>query len=544
MADFKIEFYSELSAEDLASSDTEGIIQNIIADNESKNPNEILDLLIEENLIKQMDYGAVPYKIARLILAITNIGNYYIFIVKRDSDLDRGYCVFNAGDGTAIKSRNIAEHIAFKIKEVKQRGYFYAMPLEFRQSAQNSQILSTKTSAKAGKSKSPRKIVSYHPPARHLPKPVAEKAEKKKTPPPRPKKREDIVPWGGIDGIDESKFPKIIPKGERIGTASKEKNEEDIPYQLAKRNEQWQYFYELLAAFRNEKGHSNVPTSHDAPLAAWVYRQRHKKHRLDQSQIDKLNDLDFDWAVKSSNPAEKIKRRNTHSFSSAAPARKSKKEKWDEMFRLLKTYYEQHGNCNVRHSEEVDLFTWMRKQRISKEHLSTEQITALDGLQFNWFVSHNPTELPDHALPNTTPAIDLSDEDWDRNFERIKAFYENYGHTNLKKHDVSLARWAMLIRQSRKKRQLSRAWIEKLDSIGFLWHVAKPDKEVAEQIWNKYYQKLSDYYEQHHTSTLPDDYKNEKLVKWCKKQRLLFGRGMLQPEQIERLSAIGFLWVA
>lgn len=547
MADFKIEFYSELSEGDLAGSDTEGVIQNIISNNEGRNPHEIIDVLISENLIKQMDYRSVPHKIVRMVFAITNMGNYYIFIVKRDSDLDRGYCVFNAGDGTAVKSKNIAEHIAFKIKEVKQRGYFYAMPLEFRQSAQNVQS-SSKVIPKipipkppASKQKGQRKIVSYHPPTRHLPKPLSDKSEKKKAPKTRSRKKEDVIPWGDLDNVDDSKFPKILPKGERLSSLKEksERKEENSSSanRTQKREEQWAHFYELLVAFKTEKGHCNVPVAYHPPLAAWVYRQRHKKQSLTPEQIEKLDGLGFEWANRSDETKSLIINKNIKDFF-----RKSRREKWQIKFEQLKAHYEQNGHSDLRPDDDPSLFNWARKQRLDKDLLSIEQIEALNSLHFDWRLIRQRMQLPDYKQPIADETPNISEQDWERNFERLKFFYENFNPETLKRRDIALAQWAAWLRQCRRKQELNEEQIKQLDEIEFRWVVEKKNKRQVKN-WDKYYQLLQTYYQEHHTSEMPNEYDNAKLLVWIAKQRALFNRDELTTEQIEKLNAIGFTWV-
>ena len=61
----------------------------------------------------------------------------------------------------------------------------------------------------------------------------------------------------------------------------------------------WEKSYTELAAYKDHFGHCNIPINYDAnpSLGAWAFSQRmaHKKDKLSQDRIDKLNELGFSF---------------------------------------------------------------------------------------------------------------------------------------------------------------------------------------------------------------------------------------------------------
>ena len=61
----------------------------------------------------------------------------------------------------------------------------------------------------------------------------------------------------------------------------------------------WEKSYKELAAYKNHFGHCNIPISYEAnpSLGAWAFSQRmaHKKDKLSQDRIEKLNEVGFSF---------------------------------------------------------------------------------------------------------------------------------------------------------------------------------------------------------------------------------------------------------
>ncbi|EJK55438.1 hypothetical protein THAOC_24831, partial [Thalassiosira oceanica] len=62
--------------------------------------------------------------------------------------------------------------------------------------------------------------------------------------------------------------------------------------------EAWETRFGELEQYRNEHGHCNVPKG-QGELGRWVQHQRYvfKRGRLDQTRIDRLRSIDFEWSL-------------------------------------------------------------------------------------------------------------------------------------------------------------------------------------------------------------------------------------------------------
>ena len=79
----------------------------------------------------------------------------------------------------------------------------------------------------------------------------------------------------------------------------------------------------------------------DRGLAGWVLRQRQNALILSKEQIQRLNDLGFNWETQ----AQRFDRA------------------WKENFDKLDAYRQEHGNCHVKLSEDPVLARWVTRQR-------------------------------------------------------------------------------------------------------------------------------------------------------------------------------------
>ena len=102
-------------------------------------------------------------------------------------------------------------------------------------------------------------------------------------------------------------------------------------------------------------------------LGNWVHTQRtlHKQGRLDQERIDRLDSLGFTWDLR--------------------------RERWDEMFAVLKDYRRAIGHCDVPQSwsENRKLGNWVMMQRTAYKagRLDGEQIERLQAIGFHFSIA-------------------------------------------------------------------------------------------------------------------------------------------------------------
>ena len=154
-----------------------------------------------------------------------------------------------------------------------------------------------------------------------------------------------------------------------------------------------------------------------------------------------------------------------------------------------------------------------------------------------------------------------NDARWKRRFEELKEYKEVHGHCNVPQ-STDLGKWVKMQRENkheadmknsgtvpaRKKPKpcLSQERIDKLESIGFQWRVAKP--AVG---WENRYEQLVQYRMQNGDCNVPQSYPPDKpFGRWVMKQRcqhslkLRGEKSQLTDEREKKLNDIGFSWVA
>jgi len=178
------------------------------------------------------------------------------------------------------------------------------------------------------------------------------------------------------------------------------------------------------------------------------------------------------------------------------------------------------------------------------ERLTEERMQVLTSIGFVWDVV---------AADN--------DARWKKRFEELKEYKAINGHCNVPQ-STDLGKWVKMQRENKNETDLKKAGntpsrkkpkpclseerIAKLESIGFLWRVAKP--AVG---WESRYQQLVEYRNQHGNCDVPQSYPPDKpFGRWVMKQRcqhslkLRSEKSQLTDEREKRLNEIGFSWVA
>ena len=157
-----------------------------------------------------------------------------------------------------------------------------------------------------------------------------------------------------------------------------------------------------------------------------------KANKLSNGQIQKLDDLGFNWGATSTSLT------------------------WEDRLEELMTYEADHGHCNVPQSQG-SLAKWVYNQRTQhkKGNLSEERVQKLRGLGFNWGTTR--------GAPPT----------WDSRFEELMSYMAEHGHCNPPRSNESLGEWVKNQRAARKKGKLSQDRVQRLDDLGFNWGTAR-----------------------------------------------------------------------
>ena len=162
-------------------------------------------------------------------------------------------------------------------------------------------------------------------------------------------------------------------------------------------------------------------------LGSWVGNQRSTKDEMSQERKQRLDDLGFIW--------------------------NSVDQQWEEGVAALKSYKEQNGDCLVPTKFKIDgygLGHWVSSQRKAKDRMPLDKKQQLDNFGFIW---------------------DALAYKWEKGFEVLTAFRDNYGHARVaydyKVDGFALGSW--VARQRTVKEEISVERKQRLEALGFVW---------------------------------------------------------------------------
>ncbi len=248
-----------------------------------------------------------------------------------------------------------------------------------------------------------------------------------------------LISWARFNNWVESGFPDTIEKNSKELKPSEKSSKSprkrittgDNGIVARKQNyyNEWLKNYGLLVQYKMANGHTNVPARTKVDkiaLGTWVVRQRAVKDSLSKVQIDKLEEIGFDW-----NPNE------TH---------------WQSLYNDLKTYYSKHKHSNIPviFKENPALGKWCFKQRQNYRNdiLKADKIKLLEEIEFVWFPQ---------------------DKSFEKNLELLINFYRDNGHFKVpsNKQFQQLTNWFNAQKRHFRKGTLSIDKINRFKQIGF-----------------------------------------------------------------------------
>jgi len=239
-------------------------------------------------------------------------------------------------------------------------------------------------------------------------------------------------------------------------------------------SDRWNARFEALAKFKADHGNFDVPSTNS--LYSWVGYQRKlfAEDNLPQDRVEMLVNIDFDFDI----PAPK------KGFSKETP------EMWEESFRELLAFHEEHGHCKVSEADDPDpsLVRWVSSQqnKYNKGSLTDEQIDRLNEIKFNFTQDTLPKKLGGALrIPRLEPVDRESylEDLWDKSYRELVAYRDHFGHCNIPiSYDAnpSLGAWAFSQKMAHKKDRLSRERYDKLEELGFPFGPRK--KTVVEEV--------------------------------------------------------------
>lgn len=254
----------------------------------------------------------------------------------------------------------------------------------------------------------------------------------------------------------------------------------------------WEKNYQKLLRYYNKYGHSNINSKY-GPLGTWVFAQRKFKDTLTEEQIQKLDDVEYNWV-----PADKKKR----NYDAA----------WEIQYDNLKKYYEKNGHSNLQ-ARDGKLGNWIVAQRQGRRPLSDEQKRRLNEIEFVW---------------------DPRQKEWEAMFKKWLEYVTKYPNRPILSQDkqfTKLGRWVD------KQRKLYNA--KKLETKRYLLLKETPFPFKPKKLWSESYNELKTFKELNGHIQLPPGKDYEQLRGWLAQQRNRIKNGTLSPEKVKLLFEIG-----
>ena len=214
-------------------------------------------------------------------------------------------------------------------------------------------------------------------------------------------------------------------------------------------------------------------------------------------------------------------------------------------------YYQQLGRCLTADSanknpiifdfvdniDNLELLNFRAKiEEANALHNIYRQSIGVEGRNIRLALYQEHEELISQ-LKNIEKRITYN---WEKSFEALKEFKELYGHVNIPKSEEysRLYSWASLQRTLYNKQILNEEFIEKLNSVDFIWDLRfykwKENYEKYEEFISKCYNKRVSYYriisKKYYIPVYEVDYdikSNTAIINWMDKQIREYQKGTL-----------------
>ena len=190
---------------------------------------------------------------------------------------------------------------------------------------------------------------------------------------------------------------------------------------------------------------------------------------------------------------------------------------WDAMYDELTNFYNKNGNCNISKyiNKKLNIWVQVQKSLYKKGILSEKKIEKLNIMKFNW--------------------IKFNVETWEDMYKQLKEYYQKNGDTDVPRKQGKLGSWVSGQRKS--FNFLNKEKIELLNNLNFVW-------SVFEGKWDNMFKLLIEYHTRYkHVSIKNGEvYEEENLGNWVNTQKILYKKGKLNIDKIEKLSSIGLKW--
>lgn len=313
----------------------------------------------------------------------------------------------------------------------------------------------------------------------------------------------------------------------RMTTMYLSSNENDKKYYVTSRDQKWRKQFKKLSTYKEKHGHCLVPQvySKDPSLGRWVHNERYKYKKrypalenltqeedvidIPDQRVKSLLSIGFDFYP--SNRQNVTYENDSQASSFGEIPRRHHKIRYDQeknwmcRYEELVQYKKDYGDCNVPYNypENSALATWVVSQRVAYKKkisermksktlvLTEKRIELLNKIDFIWDLrsfKQQPKEDDQEKEGKKcyTP--------WSDKFEELVQYKKEHGDCLVPQSHPTLGTWVKSQRRqhnlhkleetkekddlldemrprSRIKKDVWEERFQKLDSIGFVWHV-------------------------------------------------------------------------
>jgi hypothetical protein len=273
----------------------------------------------------------------------------------------------------------------------------------------------------------------------------------------------------------------------------------------------WRDSLEKLRQFVEKHGHSDVPPGwvDDPNLSVWLETQRIAKRKgaLQVERVQRLQSLGVSWGTETPLPPADI---------------------WQKRYDELKSYKEEHGNCNVptHYRKNPALGSWVTSQRryMKNGQLSPDKVRLLEDLNFEIGKTRSKPQA-----------------DWDTRFAELCDYKKKYGNCSVPRDwdkNPQLGSWVSSQKQYIRKGTLSPDKRRRLEEIGFFDPEEGAGELGAADDWEDNFAALKSFKTVHGHCKVPIGWPDDpELGAWVMSQRLRLQT--LPIERARRLRALG-----
>jgi hypothetical protein len=306
-------------------------------------------------------------------------------------------------------------------------------------------------------------------------------------------------------------------------------NNMEIKNQMMVDEAAWNKVFDRLVKYKQQFGHTNVPSTYNdgrrtPHLGPWVSKLRANYKvfaktngntaKISEHRINQLNSLGFEWEEANQVQLDK---------------------QWMRNFNYLKALKQKFGTTKLpliapTHTHPIaSIARWSERQRHAyrdlmnnkTSHLTPERVTALESIQFSW------------SFQNKT-----KHEEWLDNYFKLFYHHLHYNTTVLTNSEACNSKfvdWVSGQKLLYHANELDQLKVSLLNELNFDWELN------TEPSWNDYYAELREYHNKYHSSLINNRI-NKNLADWCKVQRKLFKRNILEMDKIAKLNMLDFDW--